>query len=195
MLTLDDFTKKIVDGIRHDVKIGRDNTENELLGIAFDVTYKDFISNTHSAPKNGVENFLCKKELPKGYPGFSGRVWYRTKNEHNPKNTFQKFPTGCLHTGTGGYGSYGCKLWNTFSNYNYRYGMGRENKPFIYSYDCKIFTDDFPEFEEFFTNEILNEEVMAALGNRSQKPFHIKYEWFDEETKQKDLEFINKYKK
>lgn len=194
MLTLDDFTKKIVDGIRHDVNIGRDNTKNELLGIAFDVTYNNFISNTHSAPKNGVENFMCKKELPKGYPGFSGRVWYRTKNEHNPKNTFKKFPTGCLHTGTGGYGSYDSKLWNEFYIYNHHHGE-KSDRPFIYSYDCKIFTDDFPEFEEFFTIEIKGEEVMAALGNRSPKLFHIKYEWFDEETKQKDLEFINKYKK
>src|SRR5574343_748799 len=186
MLTLDDFTKKIVDGIRHDVKIGRDNTKNELLGIAFDVTYNKFISNTHRAPKNGVANFMGKKELPKGYPGFSGRVWYRTKNGHNPKNTFQKFPTGCLHTGTGGYGSYGCKLWNTFSNYNYRYGNG-DSYPHIYSYDCKIFLMDFPEFEELFNNEILGEEVLAALHNRKAIDIlRIKCEWFDEETKQKD---------
>lgn len=68
-------------------------------------THKDMVSNSHHCPMNsGVTNWGGeKKDAPRGYPGFHGRVYFKFSHD---------FPSFCsdmwegtgLETGTGGGG-------------------------------------------------------------------------------------------
>lgn len=90
------------------------------------LSYSDTVSNSHSCPRNGVTNWGGDKKLkdgspaPRGYPGFSGRITYKTS--HEPLSFASNIMEGTgINTGTGGGGGN-----NTFS------------------YDVKFFLDDWP---------------------------------------------------
>jgi hypothetical protein len=98
--------------------------------------FKERVSNTHNCPKNGVTNFTCKPDRPRGYPGWTGQVSGRL---FRIPNKMRGYPYGSLlnaiglHTGSGGGG-----------NDNWSYGLS-------------IFLDDWPG---------LVEEVIAEESDR-----------------------------
>ena len=115
---LDDFAVKVINSVS--AEIANEENQNKLIGFGWFIKYNDMVSNTHSCPKNGVENFMCKPDNPLGYPGFSGVLWYRTEKDHKPKNTFHKFPKSLIHTGSGGEG-YAHPLWEKFARYHFNF--------------------------------------------------------------------------
>jgi len=186
---LDDFAVKVMDNVN--TEMGNDINQNRLTGFAWSITYNNMVSNKHSCPKNGVENFMGKMDKPLGYPGFNGQIWYRTEKEHKPYNIIRKFPKSLIHTGSGGKG-YSPHLWYTFSRYYYHYDRERSaNCPpfFSYKYELRFYLMDFPELETM----IESERILCSLHNREFFFVH-NFEWVDEETRQMDEEFIQKEK-
>jgi hypothetical protein len=112
---------------------GSDSPKWDKIRDSFTITiqhlslsYSDRISNSHNCPHNGVTNWGGDKKLkdgtpaPKGYPGFSGRITFKTS--HEPFSFASNILEGTrIHTGSG--------------------GGGGDN---VYSYDVKFFLDDWP---------------------------------------------------
>lgn len=126
------------------------NHHPDCLYLVLDIVYYDYVSCTHSAPKDKPTNWYGKNNLPTGYPGFKGRVWWgyvNGKNDYRWKDLSQF----CIHTGTGGYGLYGLEqyAWHGIPKQVFHEHLmtdRKRSKSFLYplSTDVKIFVDDFP---------------------------------------------------
>lgn len=111
---------------------------NPLVKLTtFTLRYSDTVSNSHSAPHNGVENWGNRKpDAPTSYPGWRGSIGYvvatdaKHQNQHSGGSAMWKGTR--IHSGTGG-GS------------NHRY-----EKQFFqtYNYDFILFEDDWPAMKE-----------------------------------------------
>lgn len=79
---------------------------DRVLGLYMNVAYSERTSNTHSSPVDGVENWRCKDELPKGYPGMRGEMYF--VYDHSKEKRLHSIDLGqfAIHTGTGGYRSH-----------------------------------------------------------------------------------------
>lgn len=126
-----------------------------------DVRWGEKISNSHSCPKGGVENFDTRSKYnqgkPTGYPGWTGRINIKVKP---PMSKHKKDPY--MHDGWGS--SY---FENTIINTGS--GGGGGGKDFkSYSYDVKLFAADFPVMYEQVRREQWihkeNEERQRAWG-------------------------------
>lgn len=86
-----------------------------------DLRWSDSVSNSHSAPHNGVTNWSKRDEdKPVGYPGWQGRIEYELS--HALPSFGSDIMRGTrIHTGSGG---------------------GRSSKQ--YGYEVKFFADDWP---------------------------------------------------
>jgi hypothetical protein len=77
----------------------------EILNLAINVEYRD-VSNSHGCPINGHTNWGNRNpELPRSYPGWHGRIEFKSKREKNiqDNNTWCDSPIkfSGFHTGTG----------------------------------------------------------------------------------------------
>jgi len=108
-----------------------------------DMRYSQSVSNTHSCPHNGVQNWRGDTKLkdgtpaPNGYPGWAGNIkgaLSRNKNRMGsyPYDNILKLIR--LHTGTGGGGN---ESWG---------------------YDCKIFLADWPGL----SNQVLFDKLKGV---------------------------------
>ncbi len=90
---------------------------NKILGKNTEVVYLMITgvfgrtSNTHCAPCNGVTNWRSKPDKPRGYPGWTGKVWVAFSNDHYTKRnscwwSHSGLSECCIHGGTGGGGHY-----------------------------------------------------------------------------------------
>ena len=109
-------------------------TKRKLLGWGMRVDFNEAICNTHYAPHNGIINSQWTSSLPKGYPGWTGRIWIVYDKpiiaSTNDNNLFSNLR---LYTGSGGYGLYGIPFFS-------------RNKQEIYplSYDFRFYEADWP---------------------------------------------------
>lgn len=115
--------------------------DDSFEDIHFDVSYNKKVSNTHSAPIDGVTNFGCHDDLPRGYPGFTGKItgtYSRNKKTLSfYTDRFASIPG--IHTGTGS-------------------GSGEK-----WQYAVRIYMQDFPHFEKDFNKRHLLEEAKKLL--------------------------------
>ena len=141
ILVPEDVIRAVYDWI--DTKLPADNN---ILALGFNGRYSIIVSHTHYAPWNGKTNWDGKKpDVPRGYPGFAGRVWivfrtgkfYDSFGSHLPNQTR-------LFTGTGGYGDYDNPLLRGMTSEQIR-----EVYPDFYplSWDGRFYMDDWPELK------------------------------------------------
>lgn len=104
------------------------HSADKFTNIEFEnIRFSPKVSNSHSYPKNGVQNWGSKPGIPTGYPGWSGYIKGTLVRD---KKHMSSCPyTGILHlininTGSGG---------GVHANWGY---------------DFKIFLDDWPKFGE-----------------------------------------------
>lgn len=102
----------------------------------FELSWKDRVSNTHKCPQSGgVTNWRCEEGLPKGYPGWIGRISWIVKW---PKEWSGFYPASDLldgsgiFTGTGGGGG------------NYRSDENSQH----FGYSVEMFAQDWPGLYE-----------------------------------------------
>lgn len=114
------------------------NKVHEYVEVSFENLYwSDNLSNSHSCPRNGVTNWGSRDTYPdgtakpRGYPGWGGRINIRvrtpmvTKTRQADGFGSDYFKYTPINTGTGG-------------------GGGVKDGVTKYSYDVKLWADDFP---------------------------------------------------
>lgn len=124
-----------------------------LLYLGWKLNYRQNVSNTHHCPKNGEINWGGrKKDAPRGYPGWEGRVWLGYSKRSERLNTMDA-ARDVLHTGTGGGGMYdfpfhpGLSFNSKEHKYSYQDTKTRVVVPVHpYSWDGRVFIDDHPEY-------------------------------------------------
>lgn len=108
-----------------------------------EVYWKENLSNSHSGPRKGVQNFDTRadynKGKPTGYPGWQARINIKVKP---PMSKHKKDPY--MHDG------FGSSYFNdTIINTGSGGGGGKHKNEYVsYSYDVKLFAADFPVMYE-----------------------------------------------
>lgn len=165
-----------------------------LDGFAWDMVYRNNVSNSHSSPINGVESWSKGDNVPDGYPGWVGRVWVR----YNPIAKEQKRSTASdpfywtfTHTGTGGYGTYEGPWHRTFVRQYHRYGPQSRLRPLqeldVYSWHYQFFIDDWPGVKYWKEKHELAEHL--GLGGREIFDSH-RFEWTHPDALARDKQFL-----
>ena len=160
-----------------------------VVGFSWQITHSDCVSNSHSQPLDGVSNWGGKDDKPKGYPGWTGRVWIRYEKE---PTSFGSDPMAntLTHTGTGGYGGYGGP-WEAISSARWRrYGHEREASMYpqiaCYSWDYRIYDMDWPLIQEVYEKEL----IWGILADKPVYNLSHRFLWEDSATKLADTEFL-----
>lgn len=166
---------------------------NKLLGLAWSISYRERLSNTHYAPIHGETNWGCKPEKPSGYPGFTGRVWIRM--EHSPRNGWvswvsELFNKALSYPGTGGYGSYDGP-WKAVSSAQYKmYGRQRDAEfPEVvcYSWDYRFFSADYP----LLVGNWIKDKMFDIIKTNVVPDISEYREWNDPEQEELDKAFLS----
>jgi hypothetical protein len=178
---------------------GRNKEKCKVVGFSWDITRRE-VSNSHSAPLNGVENFMGDKNRPTSYPGWSGRVWVRYQSKITMFGS-HPFRNTATHTGTGGFGSYSGP-WEAISRQFYENKINniavtgvKIPEPQVYSWDYKIFAADWPLVDQNFIDTYSKHHAWAVLNNQrvDQSITKHRFLWEDPETKAADqayMEFV-----
>jgi hypothetical protein len=135
-----------------------------------DYYWKEDLSNSHSSPRKGVQNFDTRSEYnkgkPTGYPGWSGRIHIKVKP---PMSKHKKDPY--MHDGWG-------SAYFSDTTINTGSGGGGGGKDFkSYAYEVKLWAADFPAmYEAHRKNEWIQNEnnermhVWRQLGGKGLTP-------------------------
>ena len=176
-------------------RVYKESPKVQCVGLSWRVTHSDSVSNSHSGPEGYPQNFGRKEGVPTGYPGWSGRVWVRYKQERGYTFGSDPFRQALVHTGTGGGGSYNGP-WSEISNTRFqRFKHSNSDDIFApvacFSWDFRIFDYDWPEVTANVIEEYEKSCVWASLTNLPQPthPSHI-FLWEDPEQKALDKAFL-----
>lgn len=165
----------------------------KVVGFSWDIKMHR-VSNTHSAPLDGVQNWGGKDGVPTGYQGWNGRVWIRYDNpDSNPSS--DAFSSTLTYPGTGGSGSYDGP-WKDIEHAHWTLSTGKHKgikdipKPQLCSWDYKIFLADWPALAE----ELNKQKVVDRLsGKIDALPKVHRFLWEDPLTKIEDARLLSKY--
>ena len=134
-----------------------------VLEITHDLRWSDSVSNSHSCPHNGVENWGGRVEgAPRGYPGWTGRVEWLVAWPQEFDGIYlggDLFSRGSFrsgrqraHTGTGGGGG---------MTYSKKHKCDVQK----FGYDFRIYAADWPGMDRFREKQrmwdILNKKAAA----------------------------------
>lgn len=161
------------------------NEKARVAGLAWEIRHGT-VSNTHSCPINGVENWGERhKDRPTGYPGWNGRVWIRYA-EINKGFGSDPFRETLTYPGTGGWGAYSGPWASLSSKWFNRFKFDRKKayypEPQIYSWDYRFYDSDWPDLDYYNLFDMIN------TGSKRNKHYYI---WEDEEIRNQDKEFVN----
>lgn len=158
-----------------------------VVGLSWDLRYHPRVSNSHSSPVNGQTNLGQREDLPKGYPGWTGRVWIRYANsefgKHYGSDALNRVQT---YTGSGGYGSYDGPWEGVVRDY-FRQGrsvVSVEDLK-IYSYHYRIFEDDWPAVCRWREQQ----SIMKTLQGQDGFLLSHDFLWTDPETRKQDRKY------
>lgn len=164
-----------------------------VLGLAWSVSYRDRVSNTHSCPATGETNWGCKPDKPNGYPGYSGRVWVRYGYQDPNKFSWgsDPFNRSQFFTGTGGGGSYDGP-WKALCTARYnRFGHKKHASYYpeidCFSWDFRFYHDDFPAIRELWVKNNLFNVVATGKTRINIEQYRV---WEDPATVEADRIFM-----
>jgi len=179
---------------------------NKVVGLVWELTWDNSVSNSHHAPQGYKTNWAGKAKhtngtpVPRGYPGWYGRVWIRYTEEPESFDAGRNLERFRVYPGTGGFGSYN-GIWEKICHARFK---ARKSHPPCYSWDCKIFTYDFPNCTEIAEHEAAHaaaleeyekQKAWGLLQNHYIAPFHFaslkhRFEWTEPTTAAEDAAFI-----
>lgn len=130
-----DNSKQIIDSHRIMVPCSDVPPKAEILKFSFErLTHDNYVSNSHSAPRDGVQNWGNRhNDRPSGYPGYSGRVHMLidSGDKYGNASIGEILTRLGICTGTGGSGSY-------YDDYIVSPSQS------CFSYGVKLFDSDWP---------------------------------------------------
>jgi hypothetical protein len=135
--------------------------------LRFHLRWNDHVSNSHSCPLNGVENWQRELDKPRSYPGWQGQVWFGIVSELADKS-LDSYSSSFgiikppLNTGSGSGAGSGAAF-----GYKHAHSAGYKDSTSKYkygSYDFKVFADDFPDFVD---HEFREANTMRTLQGKS----------------------------
>lgn len=178
--------------VKLDIDAQGDQDKPFVTGLAWNIVYREQVSNSHECPANGVTNWGGREKYdPISYPGFKGRVWLRVSESPERGWVSDFFKRSLTYTGTGGGGSYQGPWTDIASAQFHTYGY-RENPDFpspnIYSWDYKIFSDDYPLILDTWVKDNLFDVIKT---NDTTIRMSSDLEWTDPETKAQDDQFLD----
>ena len=185
--TLDELAQCVVAVINHNIGA---KSPARVVGFAWDVRHSDKVSITHSSPEGYPHNWGGRDpDAPRGYPGWSGRVWIRYANKTANSFGSAPFEKTLTHPGTGGGGAYNGS-WENISHARWkRYGHTKSKNAYppieCYSWDYRFYEFDWPELARW----VEKQRVWSELSNKPLCLSH-KFEWNDAAVAAADLEFI-----
>jgi hypothetical protein len=163
---------------------------NRVVGLCWDVRKRELVSNTHQAPEGKPTNWShSRTDLPKGYPGYAGRIWFRF--DQHPDYASYTWSDTLTYTGTGGYGGYGghweyifllCHRASLRMSLKERAQFHKTHPIHAYSYDFCFFSEDWPGLEYGRVFDILK-------GSDHDNQPH-RFKWEDADTVKKDAILI-----
>jgi len=179
--TLDELAECVVAVVNSQVS-------EPVVGFAWDLVYSDLVSNSHSSPEGLVENWLGKPHLPRGYPGFTGRVWIRYGEEPESFGS-DPFRLTLTHPGTGGAGSYGGPWSGVNAIRFHRYGHKQVADAYpeihCYSWDYRLYLEDWPGIADW----VERQEIWSRLTGQAWQTSH-KFGWTDPKVLASDAAFM-----
>jgi hypothetical protein len=166
----------VIDAVFHWVQ-SQLPVNNDLLYLGFRGHYAKSVSNSHSAPWNGKTNWGGQKpDIPRGYPGFDGRIWmiFRTEDFNNKPwygHSSDLIEKTRLYSGSGGAGDYNNPLTRGIF-----YDKLREKYPGIYplGWDGRFYLDDWPELKVGLALEqwhMDGESMLMQTVNEDFRPY------------------------
>jgi len=173
------------------------NSSPNVLGLAWEVSYNNLVSNSHSAPEGHAQNWCGNADsrgVPRGYPGWSGRVWVRYADDRDFSFGSQPFSNTLTHTGTGGYGGYSGPWENIMRVHFNRYKNTKRSVKngafpdiFAYSWDFRIYAADWPLLDIPRQKQMVWDRLQ---GKSDPTEFSHKFHWEDPEQSKMDAEFM-----
>lgn len=187
--TLEELARCVITMIESQ-RNGSPQRKYKVLGFAWDITHSDMVSNSHSSPEGYRQNWGRDDTLPKGYPGWNGRVWIRYSEECRSFGS-DPFTKTLTHPGTGGAGSYdgpwrqvAHARFKRYCNYR-RMPSSAYPEPKIYSWDYRFYELDWPKLALW----VEKQKMWSELSGQPWQKQH-KFEWTDPETLIADSAFI-----
>jgi len=170
--------------------LAKDNLQqkgNKLLGLGWNITEDANVSNSHQSPIGRKINW-CGKEKgePRHFKGYNGRVWLRVDSNYNGWGSDILDDTA-THAGSGGGGAYNGQ-WEKISHAYFKAPTRIKDmfaSPELYSYDYKIFLQDFKALQENVEKDL----VWDILNDNVVRKNKILW-WNDNEQVLKDYEFL-----
>lgn len=166
----------------------RTAVNHRVAGFAWDITYSDRVSNSHSSSEGLPQNFTGREGVPRHYPGFLGRVWIRYADAPNTWGS-EPLEKTLTHTGTGGAGAYGgpwaavaSARWQT---YGHKRGADLYPEIHCYSWDYRFYLADWPSIARW----VEKQQIWSELSGKPWQTNH-KFNWTDPEVLAADTDFI-----
>ena len=187
-----------------DVWLMEHKHDNEIVGFHWDLRYNNSVSNSHSAPKNGKTNWGGRhKDVPRGYPGFEGRVWIRYARSCDFGSANEPLAKMRLYTGTGGAGTYSGP-WSRLESEMNKHRMDNMDSPnpilkmndriHCYSWDARIFMADLDaKMAEQLEMEMFLQIMKSKDGRINQGAFSHHFKWDDPKTFSEDNRRLNPF--
>lgn len=199
--TLDELAQCVIavinsqlNGVPHS-KSSKKPANYRVVGFCWEIAHRELVCNTHSSPEGYPLNWERRHDVPKGYPGWMGRVWIRYADTLSGwgSDPFEKTLT---HTGTGGRGSYDGP-WRRISEVYFQRYRASRNLPkqaypasLCYSWDYRFYDLDWPVLAANIVKSFEWDQMVAALSQKScDRPRH-RFLWEDPEVQKADREFI-----
>lgn len=98
-------------GLRRTWKHKQGSRKQTLIDVSvYNVRFVNKLSNSHSCPRGGQENFLCIPDIPRSYPGWHGRIKIKIQTGKTASGRFEDgfgnayFDETVIKTSSGGGG-------------------------------------------------------------------------------------------
>lgn len=175
------------------LRLANKECDNKVEGLSFKLSWSNSVSNSHCCPRNGVRNWGGKETYsdgtakPRGYPGWHGRIWIRYSNQFYIISGSDPLSGSGVHIGTGGYGSYSGPWELTLKSIWELKRQGRIDRDTnisCYSWDCKVFAEDFPDIAEEYTTA---RAMLRLQGMKHDPDLYYLYTDPDVQTKDEEL--------
>lgn len=179
--TFDELCECVIQVVNH--YECRREPKNQLIGFACRYSYNRQVAATHSAPLGHRINW----QSPEKFPALTGRVWLRYADQQRS----ELGGVALVHTGTGGFGGYSGPwegaAYHYYGLFGYEKHKDQFHRPMIYSYDSKIWLEDWPGIASDIEHEILTSCLKA------QDIFlNYRYEWSNDWVKDHDQRLMSR---